>query len=303
MFGQRSLQQFVAVAEELNFRRAAQRLHMTQPPLTQGIQRLEAQLGVRLFDRSRARVALTPAGAALLDGARRLLAQTDSVIETARRAEQGVTGLLRVAFVPSVGLHLLPDVVRSFRERHPGVHLELAAQTSGQQFDALRRGTCDVGIVVSPADLAAHEEFDFELLCRAEMCVAVPAGHRLARRRRVALRDLAHEPFVMLSAVQGPAFLGTVYAACSKAGFMPRVVQEASPIQAVLAMVACGVGVSLVPDAVRAAGHQTVSFLSLSDRPRLDYALSAVWLRERESVLLRRFVAAARGMAGGRASE
>jgi DNA-binding transcriptional LysR family regulator len=297
MFGQKSLRQFIAVAEELNFRRAARRLHITQPPLTQGIQRLEAQLGVPLFERSRSRVSLTPAGAVLLDDARRLLAQTERALESARRAQQGVTGLLRVAFVPSVGLHFLPEIVRSFRERHPEVHLELAAQTSSQQLEGLRRGAFDVGIVVSPSERSPDDAFEFDLLFRADMCTAVPAGHRLARRRRMALAQLANEPFVMLSALQSPAFMGAIYSACSRAGFVPRVVQEASPIQAVLAMVACGVGVSLVPDAVRAAGHEAVAFVSLTDRPKLDYGLSAVWLRERESPLLRSFVEAAKGRA------
>jgi DNA-binding transcriptional LysR family regulator len=196
-----------------------------------------------------------------------------------------------------VGLHLLPGIVQSFRHRYPEVHLELAAQTSSQQLDALRRGQADLGIVVSPSDRSAHDEFEFELLFRAGICAALPAGHRLAKRRRMALSELANEGFVMLSAVQSPAFMGSIYAACSRAGFLPRVVQEASPIQAVLAMVACGVGVSLVPDAVRATGHETVAFVGLSDRPRLDYHLSAVWLRERETPLLRAFVRAAKGKA------
>lgn len=298
MFGQKSLRQFIAVAEELNFRRAARRLHITQPPLTQGIQRLEAQLGATLFERSRSHVALTPAGAVLLEDARRILAQTERAIDSARRAQQGVTGLLRVAFVPSVGLHFLPEIVHSFRDRHPEVHLELAAQTSGDQLEGLRRGSVDVGIVVSPARRSSDDEFEFELLFRADICAAVPGGHRLARRRRMALAGLADEPFVMLSSAQSPAYMGAIYSACSRAGFAPRVVQEASPIQAVLAMVACGVGVSLVPDAVRASGHEAAAFVSLTDRPRLDYGLSAVWLRERDSPLVRNFVAAARRKAG-----
>jgi len=236
MFGQKSLRQFIAVAEELNFRRAARRLHITQPPLTQGIQRLEAQLGATLFERSRSHVALTPAGAVLLEDARRILAQTERAIESARRAQQGVTGLLRVAFVPSVGLHFLPEIVHSFRDRHPEVHLELAAQTSGDQLEGLRRGSFDVGIVVSPARRSSDDEFEFELLFRADICAAVPGGHRLARRRRMALAGLADEPFVMLSSAQSPAYMGAIYSACSRAGFAPRVVQEASPIQAVLAL-------------------------------------------------------------------
>jgi DNA-binding transcriptional LysR family regulator len=155
MFGQKSLRQFIAVAEELNFRRAAQRLHMTQPPLTQGIQRLEAQLGLQLFDRSQPRVRLTAAGAALLDEARVLLSQTEKAIETARRAERGLTSLLRVSFVPSVGQHLLPDIVLAFRRDHPAAHLELTAQTSSQQLEGLRRGTVDVAIIVSPARVSS----------------------------------------------------------------------------------------------------------------------------------------------------
>lgn len=301
MFGQKSLRQFIAVAEELNFRRAAQRLHMTQPPLTQGIQRLEAQLGLQLFDRSQPRVRLTAAGAALLDEARVLLSQTEKAIETARRAERGLTSLLRVSFVPSVGQHLLPDIVLAFRRDHPAAHLELTAQTSSQQLEGLRRGTVDVAIIVSPAERLATDGLGYELLTRAGVCAALPAAHPLARRRRLRLEELAHEPFVLMPAAHSPAFMGSIYSACSKAGFMPRVVQEASPIQAVLAMVACGVGVSLVPDAARLDGRDAVRFVSLVHRPRLDYELSAVWLRGTETPILRQFVALARTRARQRA--
>jgi len=293
MFGRKSLRQFIAVAEELNFRRAAARLHMTQPPLTQAIRRLEEQLGAPLFERSRSGVQLTPAGAALLEGARRLLAQTEGVLEAALRAQQGVTGHLRVSFVPSAGLDLLPRIVQAFRAGHPDVHLELDAQTSAQQFEGLRRGLFDLGVVVSTPGHAGSAEFRVEPLLRAGVCAALPAGHALARRRSLRLATLAAEPFVMLSAAQSPAFTGAVQAACHRAGFVPRVVQEASPIQAVLAMVACGVGVSLVPDAVRSAGNEAVALVALADRPRLEYGLSAVWRGDRESPVLRAFVATA----------
>lgn len=296
MFGQKTLRQFIAVAEELNFRRAAQRLHMTQPPLTQSIQRLEAQIGLQLFDRSQSRVSLTPAGAALLDEARLLLSQTDKAIETARRAESGLTSLLRVSFVPSVGQHLLPDIVLAFRRDNPAAHLELTAQTTSQQLEALRRGAIDLAIVVSPADRLASDGISYERLTRAGVCAAVPAGHPLAHRRRLQLAELANQPFVLMPAAHSPAFMGSIYAACSQAGFMPRVVQEASPIQAVLAMVACGVGVSLVPDAVRGEGRDTLRFIPLTRRPRLDYELSAAWLPGTETPVLKQFVALAKAL-------
>ena len=301
MFGQKALRQYVVLAEELNFRRAAERLHMTQPPLTQSLQRLEAAIGLRLMDRSRSGVRLTAAGAALLEQARLLLAQTEKAIDAARRAEDGFTASLRVSFVPSVGLHMLPAITQDFRKRLPGAHLELTAQTSSQQLEGLRRGVTDVGIVVAGADQTASSDLSLRMLTTAGICAALPAGHRLAQRRRLRLSDLAGESFVLLSASQSPAFMGSIYAACSRAGFFPRVVQEASPIQNVLAMVACGVGISLVPDAASRTGHDAVQFVRLWGPSQPSYELSAVWLKAKESPTLLAFVdiAQARSQASG----
>lgn len=241
----RHLRYFLAVAEELSFSRAAERLNMAQPPLSQQIQRLEALVGHELFER-RPRVRLTAAGEALLPAARRTLAQVEQGVEATNRAARGEVGLVTVGFAASMILSVIPPVVRAFRKRFPAVDLQLREMSSAAQVAALREGQIDAGFLREPAPV------DPEIRCEAvgeEAFVAVlPPEHPLARRQEVALASLANEPFVHFPRPVAPGLYDRILALCQEAGFRPRVVQEAQEWLTIVGLVEAGVGVSLVPE-------------------------------------------------------
>ncbi len=264
----RHLRYFVAVAEELHFRRAAERLHVSQPPLSQQIRALERELGVELFSRNRRRVELTAPGRALLGRAREILAAVDDAVETTRRVARGEAGELAVGFVGSAMYGALPDVLREFRAMRPGVGLRLRELPTGAALDALAEGRIDVG-VVRPAQVDAGIALD--VVAREAVVVALPEAHRLAGRRRLALRDLAGEDFVLLARREAPG----LRAAIDALGAEPHEVQEVAEVRTVLGLVAAGVGVSLVPEAVAGAERAGVRFLPLAGRaPTVDLALA-----------------------------
>jgi DNA-binding transcriptional LysR family regulator len=294
-FAPRQLAQFVAVAETLSFRGAAQRLHMSQPPLTQAIQRLERSLGVKLLERSRASVRLTAAGEVFLEEARRLLARTQDMMEATRRAAEGARGRLRIAFVPSAALRLLPAIIIELRRRYPEIELELRSETTTMQLASLRDDRADAGILVPPLRDAA--DLRTTPLRRERIVAAVPASHALAARTAIRLRELAEEPFILFPLSQGPAFLSAILLACRRAGFFPRVVQEAAQVQMILTLVACGMGVSLVPAAMRAVQQFNVRYLEIRDRALPDYQLAAAIRRNADNVVLGRFLEVARQVA------
>jgi DNA-binding transcriptional LysR family regulator len=241
----RQLRYFVAVAEELHFGRAAARLGMAQPPLTQQIQKLEAALGCPVFLRQPRRTTLTEAGVVLLEEARRLLGEFDAAIERARRAGRGETGQLTIGVPPSVMLTKLPSAIRKYRERFPGVRFTLRELSTSAIEAALTAGQVDIGFLRGGAS-GAFIEFGFE-----EGLVAVlPAQHALASRPRLTLRHLAREPFVFFPRRLGEAFYDQLLFYCVEAGFTPRVVQEATQWQSVVTFVEAGMGVSIAPACV-----------------------------------------------------
>ena len=247
---------YLALAEELHFTRAAARLHVAQPALTKRIQQLEQAIGVQLFARSKRMVRLTPAGEALLGAARQALSALESLTATAARLEAGEIGRLRVGFTPSAPHHLLPDIVRAFRRAHPDVDCQLTEMGSDDQVQRLLDGDLDVGILRPPAVVPAR------LVCRRlleERFVAVlPRDHRLARRRSVALADLAADPFVLVARRVVRAVHDQILAACLAAGFTPLIVQEATHIHSVVGLVASGMGVSILPASAASLGLRDV---------------------------------------------
>jgi DNA-binding transcriptional LysR family regulator len=260
----RQLRQFVAVAEERSFRRAAERLHVSQPPLSVAVQRLEADIGVTLLDRTRHHVRLTIAGEAFLREARRTLAHARLSVEIAQRAAAGKLGTLRLSFVPSAALGVVPRLLQAFREDYPDVKLVLSGDTTSQQMAALLGGTTDVGIVVPP--LHDAEDLRVESLCEQELMLAVPRTHPVSNRRRVQLRDLGGEAFVGFPFKEGPGFESVVVAACQDSGFIPNFVQVASQMQTILALVAGGIGIALVPQAMQSVLMENVAYLQVRRR-------------------------------------
>lgn len=286
--GLRQLHQFIAVAEELNYRRAAARLHMSQPPLTQAIRRLERLIGVVLLERNRTGVRLTAAGAVLLEEARRIASLTQSAIDASRRAAEGERGLLRLSFVASAALGPMPAIVRSFRAQYPSVQVELSSETTTGQVESLRKQRIDAGVLVPP--LRGASDIEVQTLWRERLVAAVPATHPLADERSIQLRRLASEPFVLFPMAQGPAFLGAILSACLRTGFFPRVVQEAPQLQTVVALVACGLGVSIVPDSMRVLRHEAVRFVNLNCDDPPAYELGLATLTASANPIIPRFV-------------
>jgi DNA-binding transcriptional LysR family regulator len=268
----RHLRYFVAVAEELHFGRAAQRVGIAQPPLSQQIQQLERLLGARLFNRSRRRVELTQAGHLLLDDARRILADVARATDRARRAELGEVGTLTVAFAASVMFLELPRIIREFRARFPDVVLSLREMPTAMQLDALTSGEIDVGFVREPPALPG---LFLETVMREPLRIALSQSHPLAALRRVPLERLADEPFVLFPAEVGPGLHAQVLAICRTAGFTPRVVQESRELYTTVSLVEAGLGVTIVPASIEKMGWTGVCYRPLPARlgsTRIDMA-------------------------------
>ena len=294
----RQLRQFVAVAEEKSFRRAAERLHVSQPPLSVAVQRLEAEVGTLLLDRSKHHVRLTVAGEAFLHEARGVLAHARLSVELAQRAAAGKVGSLRLAFVPSAAFEVVPRLLRAFRADHPDVKLILEGETTLRQTSDLLASRADVGIVVPP--LHEAHEFRVEPLCEQELVLAVPEAHALAAQPRVQLRRLEREPFIGFPTKEGPGFESVVVSACREAGFMPNFVQDATQMQTILVLVAAGLGVALVPAAMRSAAVDGVRYVEVRRRHApVRYGLALAYRAANPNPAVAAFVASARRMRWG----
>ncbi len=289
----RHLRYFVAVAEELHFGRAATRLRIAQPALSQQVQQLERELGVLLLARSRRAVALTEPGRLFLTEARRTLAQAAAAAEVARRAAAGEAGRLRVGYVDVALWGVLPDVLRAYRERYPGVAVTLHERLPHQQLAMLRTGSLDLGI--GPPPPAGTVET--APVSDDPVMVALPAAHPLGVQATIDLAELAAEPWVMVP-TRVPTRLGTlVTAACAAAGFTPRVSQEARQLDALVALVSAGLGVTLVPSAAERVRRPGVVFRPLRGVD-LRLPLVAAWRRGDPPPTVASFVEVLRTVAG-----
>ncbi|MFJ4620048.1 LysR family transcriptional regulator [Streptomyces sp. NPDC088812] len=258
------LHAFVVLAEELHFGRAADRLGIAQPPLSQQIRRLEAKVGHPLFTRDPGGTALTPAGRQLLPAARRALTGLADGLAAARAAGDGRTGRLRLGFAASLALTVLPGLLRAHRERFPGVHLDLREMTTAPQLTALREGAMDVGLLREPP--ARDPDLTFTPLLTEPLVAVLPASHPLAAGPSVTLANLRDSPFVLLPRATGPGLHDRITAVCAAAGFTPRVAQEAVEWVTVCALVESGLGVSVAPSGIRRVRLEGVAFRPL-DQP------------------------------------
>ena len=277
MIETRLLRQFIAVAEELHFNRAAQRLHMAQPPLSQAIQRLEAQVGAPLLARTNRSVALTPAGAAFLETARRMLAALDEGVAQARRVAQGMEGHLTATFVNISPYESLLRGLRRFRAAHPAVSFTLREATTREQVEALELGRADIGLMRHPG--VSAPSLHFETLLSEPVLIALPASHRLAECDVVELAALREDAFVASARTLGPGFHDQLVSLCLAAGFAPRVAQEARRLETVVALVAGGFGAALLPASLAREPRGDVVFRPISvDAPGAAAAGSAAGL-------------------------
>jgi DNA-binding transcriptional LysR family regulator len=274
------LRYFVTLAEKLHFGRAAEALHISQPPLSRAIRALEERVGVALFVRTRRRVELTAEGARLLDEARRVRAQLERVCGELRGMAAGEQGRLRIGFVSLADYGVLPSLLKDFKASRPGVALALREMLSPDQGAALAAGELDFGLLLPPvleAPLLEHL-----VVQRERFVVALPARHRLARRAgRVAVRALEGEPLVMVPREIAPGLYDIVAGLVHRAGLSLDVAQEAIQMQTVVSLVSSGLGAAIVPASVANLGRRGVAYREIADpHPRLD-----VWLAWRRGAL------------------
>lgn len=293
MIDLRQLRQFVAVAEELNFRRAAERLRMSQPPLSQTIKSLEDELGTPLFNRTRRKVELTAPGRVLLDQAHRVLSQMDRALDAARGAAQGMIGRVSVGFVPSLAYEILPAILRQFRAHHPAVDLHLEEMATVDQTDALLQRRIDVALNRPPTFFSRG--ILQEPLMRERLIAALPAEHRLLKQKTIRLKDMSEEAFLLIPPRWGTGYHTRVLDACQEAGFVPRVMQEPKYMHTIVGLVAAGIGVALVPSTMKNLTPVGCVYRDLADRTAaLSIDLGVAWHQSDASPVLHAFLEAAR---------
>jgi len=272
----RRIRYFVVLAETLHFGRAAASLNITQPPLTQQIRVLEEELGARLFERSNRRVELTPAGNALLPEARALLAQAERTSTVAARAQRGEIGELRVGLLGSAAFTVvIPRLILTYRQRFPGVRLRIEELTTQEQLAALLEQRLDVAIVRSVLAPELPPTLRSKRLLQDSLVVALPATHRLSEAATpMSISALEHEPFVMYPRESGTGVYDQIITLCRQAGFAPTVAQEAHAMATIIGLVAAGLGIAVVPEALRGIGANGVVYRPLKEKA----ARSAMWL-------------------------
>ncbi|WP_394831284.1 LysR substrate-binding domain-containing protein [Pendulispora rubella] len=248
----RHLRYFLVLAEELHFGRAARRLHIAQPGLSQQIQALERELGVELVDRSRRRMQLTAAGRTFFEEGRRGMVQLERAIDLARRAGRGEVGRLSLGAAESATYAILPSLLRAYVRRYPDVDLAVREMSSGVQLAALERGEIDIAFIRTPVEI---KDFETMPLTEESMALVLPEDHPLARKRMVPLTALSNERFI-LHPTPASGWTEFMYAVCRHAGFEPRISQSASETTVAVSFVAAGLGVTLVPESLSDAARR-----------------------------------------------
>lgn len=288
----RHLRYLVAVSEEQSFTRAAARLHMSQPPLSSQIRRLETELGVALLVRTRRGVRPTTAGQVLIDEARSALAGLDQAVHAVQRIGSGTVGRLVIGFVPSASNRALPPILRRFRVGAPEVEMFLRELRPDDLLERLRHGRVDLGLLYLPFE---DEALEWTVVSEERLVAALPAAHPLVGRRPLHLRALHEEPFILPARHGMPGLHARVVDACRQAGFAPRPVQkDVWLMQTVINLVASGIGVALVPESVEDLGRSGVAYLPIHGGAH-EVQLALAWRRDARGPLLDRFIAHAAG--------
>jgi DNA-binding transcriptional LysR family regulator len=295
----RQLRYFIEVADVLSFTKAAQRLHISQPPISRQIARLEQEVGTVLLTRTKQSVALTEAGRVFYEQAKITVTSAQHAITSARRAGEGHVGRLSLGF-GGLTAYWWPQVMAEFRAESPSVELVLHPLQLAYQRAALLEDKIDIGLVVLPIE---HEDLASERFTSETLWVALPEGHPLAAHRSLALSQLAQCDFVMVPWTRGFGFGRLTMRICSRAGFVPRVVQEAEPMESVIGMVGAGVGIAIVPALVRQLPVARVVYRPIKERfARAEIGMA--WSKSNGSPVLQRFLTVARrvirAQAGGR---
>jgi DNA-binding transcriptional LysR family regulator len=288
----------VAVAETLHFGRAAERLNISQPPLSQQIQQLEQELGVKLFDRTQRQVQLTAAGEMFVQEARMLLAQAEHAGKVGERLREGEVGQLFIGVAGPADADYFVEIMRAFAKRHPHIRVVIRNLSTAEQVQAIQEKRLHAGFVTPPVD---HPDLTFETVLHEPIVVALPRGHALASRTRVPLMALATQPLILFSRAMGPGFFDAIASACRTAGFSLRVRHEVDNLHSAYGLVAAGLGVSFVPAGLQGAPPKGVVLRPLTPPlPRVDCELALAYRRERLCHLVGRFVDTVNDVRGNR---
>jgi DNA-binding transcriptional LysR family regulator len=283
----RHLRYFAAVSEHLHFGRAAEQLHISQPPLTRQIQQLEEELGVTLFARTNRRVELTAAGKLLLTEAKPLLAQFDGLKHRVGESAAGRIGKLAIGFISVADYHVLPSLLREFQSQFPQVILSLREATTDTQLDSLREGDIDIGIVLAPLN---DSSLQFQSLFQEELVAVLPSSFDASDRAKpISVKALADQPFVMFPRESAPGLHDAITGVCDRAGFAPRVGQEAIQMQTIISLVSVGMGVALVPASLTNLGRAGVIYRPLKEKSPL-VTTGLAWKNSNSSPTLRAFL-------------
>jgi DNA-binding transcriptional LysR family regulator len=282
----RHLRYFRMVATELHFGRAAEKLHIAQPPLSKQIQQLEIELGFELFARTKRSVALTPAGEVFLIEVEGIFKNLDRAIDIGRKTSRGELGQISIGFVGSATYNILPVMLQQFRDRYPHVQIELHELTTDRQLIWLREGKIDLGLIRPPIiDLDVTVKVVFE----EPLIVALPINHQLATVESIDLSLLATEPFILFPRQLAPGLYDPIITICRAAGFSPMVVQECIQIQTIISLVSANMGVSIVPKSTQDIQRQGVIYKPILDDTPVA-AIALIWRTNDDSPTVARLL-------------
>lgn len=282
----RHLRYFVTLAEELHFGRAAEKLHIAQPPLSQQIRQLEAELGFELFHRTKRNVQLTEAGKVFLAEVQLILQQLQQAIQIGQKTSRGEVGMLVVGFVSSAAYNILPFILRDYRKHIPGVSLELHELTTDQQLDWLREGRMDVGLIRPPVE---DNKFSWQTIFQESLMLALPETHQLANQSHVSLASLVNEAFVLFPRKLAAGLYDLIISLCQQAGFSPNVAQEAIQMQTIVSLVAAEMGVAIVPASLQNLQRTGVVYKIIAEQtPKV--AIAMIWRSNETSPTVQKFV-------------
>jgi DNA-binding transcriptional LysR family regulator len=297
------LRHFMAVAEELNFTRAARILHIAQPALSQSIKRLEASLGLELFTRSRRKVELTPAGKAFLAETKATLAQVERAQSMARRTAAGEVAQLNLGYVTPAVFRVMPSIIGDFKKTCPDIEVKFEELSVEEQVRKLRRGELDLGIIMGRHEVT--EDIALEFLRYIDVAAAIPSSWPLAKQREIRLKDLEGQPMITVPRHRNPDIYDEFVAACRMQGFSPRFEHEVGHPLTVLSLVAGGFGIGLIGGATTSFWVKDITLTPIADAPgdSIVRSMFVAWIPRAETPALKRFLASIRDTIQQRSAE
>ncbi len=281
----RHLKYFVAVAEELHFGRAAAKVQITQPVISDQIRRLEEELRVKLFFRTKRTVQLTEPGKIFFKEAQQILERVEKAVSAVQKAERGELGSLTIGYTGPALYTLLPEIIKAFRDRYPQVELVLKEICTNEQVEALNSGEIEVGFLHPPIE----GDFESISIMTEKMILALPEDHPLTTFTQVPISKLSDQSFILFPQQEGPYLYSRILSICQQAGFSPKVVQEVTPQPTMIGLVAAGIGVSFVSSSLQNLNRPGVVYREL-DVATPELELVAAWKRDKVSPVLRKFL-------------